>query len=145
MKKVIKDIMTSPVHVIHPESSLKDAAKVMDDEDVGVLAGCDGDRLVGIISDRDIVCRSISAGQDPNLTLVRDAMTSPIIYCFEDQDVGGVAALMKEKQIRRIPVLTRNKRLCGIVSLGDLATGTRDERLSGGTLEQVSKEKPAAA
>lgn len=141
----ISDIMTRGVDVIHPNATLKEAAQKMDDINVGALPVCDGDRVVGLITDRDIVIRSVSAGQDPNSTRVQDAMTSPINFCFEDQDVREVASILKDKQIRRLPVLSRDKKLIGIVSLGDIAVDAKDRNLSAELLEDVSKPaKPAA-
>ena len=140
----LKELMTTDVKVIHPDAILKDAAAIMDDVDVGALPVCDGDRLVGIITDRDIVIRSISAGQDPNSTRVRDAMTSPVIYCFEDQTVDEVAKMMEDKQIRRLPVLNRDKRLVGIVALGDIAVEPAEEKLGGEILAKVSESEKTA-
>jgi CBS domain-containing protein len=106
------------------------------------LPVCDRDRLVGMLTDRDIAVRAVAEGYDPWTDHVKDAMTPDIVYCFEDQDVKEAAQLMKEKQIRRLVVLNRDKRLVGIVSLGDLAVDTGDEKLAGETLEQISE--PAA-
>jgi len=135
----IKDVMTSNVEVIHPDAMLQDAAKKMRDLDVGSLPVCDGQRLVGTLTDRDIVVRAIAEGRDPTATPVRMAMTSEVIYCFEDQAVEEAAKLMKEEQIRRLPILNRDKRLVGIVSLGDLAVDTGDKRMVGETLTKVSE------
>jgi CBS domain-containing protein len=90
--------------------------------DVGALPVCDGERLVGMITDRDITLEATAQSRDPVTTLVRDCMRPEVIYCFEDEDVDEAERIMQEKQIRRLPVLTREKRLVGIVSLGDLAT-----------------------
>jgi CBS domain-containing protein len=106
--------------------------------DVGSLPVCEGDRLVGMITDRDITVRATAESLPPGLGQVRDVMTPDIVYCFEDQDVREAAKLMQENQIRRLAVLSRDKRLVGIVSLGDLAVETGDEKLAGKTLEDVS-------
>jgi len=106
---------------------------------VGPLPICDNDRLVGMLTDRDITVRAVAEGKDPRATRVRDVMTEGVCYCFEDDDVADAARLMKENQIRRLLVLDRNKRLAGIVSLGDLAVETGDEHLAGQTLERVSQ------
>ena len=135
----LKEIMTRQVEVISPDATVEQAAKQMDDVDIGALPVCDGDRLVGIVTDRDIVVRSISVGQDPRKTYVRDVMTtSSLIYAFEDDDVPSAAQLMEKKQIRRLPVMSREKRLVGIVSLGDLAVHGRDRDLAGEVVEKVS-------
>jgi CBS domain-containing protein len=107
--------------------------------DVGALPVCDHDRLAGMITDRDIVLRALAEGRDPKTTRVREAMTEGVTYCFEDDDVAEAARLMREKQIRRLIVLNRDKRLAGIVSLGDLAVETHDSHLAGHTLEEVSQ------
>ena len=135
----IKDVMTSNVEVVHPDTTLQDAAKKMKDLDVGSLPVCDGQRLLGTVTDRDITVRAVAEGRNPTTTPVREVMTSGIVYCFEDQDVREAAKLMKEKQIRRLPILNRDKRLVGIVSLGDLAVDTGNEKMAGQTLTKVSE------
>jgi CBS domain-containing protein len=134
----LKEIMTRDVEVIHPNATLDEAAGKMDALNVGPLPVCDGDRLVGFLTDRDITVRSTAAGNDPKTTKVRDVMTGEVVYCFEDQEVHEAARLMDEKQIRRLVILNRAKKLVGIVSLGDLAVETGDDRLSGDVLEGVS-------
>jgi CBS domain-containing protein len=136
--------MTPGAECVPPDSTLQDAARKMRDLDVGALPVCDNDRLSGMLTDRDIVVRAIAEGRDPKMVRVRDAMTAGIDYCFEDDDVREAAHHMQEKQIRRLAVLNRDKRLAGIVSLGDLAVRTRDERLCGKALEQVSEPAGAA-
>jgi CBS domain-containing protein len=135
----LKQVMTRNVEVIHPDAPLAEAAKKMDELNVGPLPVCDGERLVGMLTDRDITVRATSAGRDPKTTPVREAMSQDVVYLFEDQDVRDAAQLMSEKQIRRVPVLSRDKRLVGIVSLGDIAADSRDDRMSGETLERVSE------
>jgi CBS domain-containing protein len=134
----VHEVMTRNAECVSPEATIQQAAERMKALDVGSLPVCDNDRLVGILTDRDITLRCVSAGHDPRSDRVRDAMTPDIHYCFEDQDVGEAAAQMKEKQIRRLPVLNRDKRLCGIVSLGDLAVETRDDEMVGEALEGIS-------
>jgi CBS domain-containing protein len=116
----LKDIMTPEVRTISADATVRDAAKKMDDENVGALPVCDGDRLVGIVTDRDIVVRSTSAGQDPNTTWVRDVMTAPVTYGIADQSVEEGAEIMKQNAIRRLPVLDRDHHLIGMVSADDL-------------------------
>jgi CBS domain-containing protein len=135
----IKDVMTREVEVIHPDATLEEAAAKMDALNVGSLPVCDGDRVLGVITDRDITVRATAVGGDPTMARTRDAMTAQVIYGFEDQDVTDAARLMNENQIRRLIVLNRNKRLVGIVALGDLAVDTGDEQLAGATLKQVSE------
>lgn len=134
----LKDIMTREVEVVHPEAPLQEAARKMKDLDVGSIPVCDGDRLVGMVTDRDIAIRAVSEGRDPRSTPVQAVMTPKVMYCFDDQDVEEAARVMADKQIRRLPVLNREKRLVGIVSLGDVSVDTGDKRLSGKTLEEIS-------
>jgi CBS domain-containing protein len=135
----VKEVMTHGVECIRPNDSIATAAQKMQELDVGALPVCDNDRLVGMITDRDITTRATAGCCDPGRTCVREIMTPDIVYVFEDQDVSEAARLMKENRIRRLVVLNRDKRLVGIVSLGDLAVDTRDEELVGTTLEAVSE------
>jgi CBS domain-containing protein len=114
----------------------------MKDLDAGPLPVCgDGDRLVGMLTDRDITIHVVAEGKDARTARVQDAMTEGIAYCFEDEDVEQVARKMQEKQIRRLVVLNRNKRLVGIVSLGDLATRSRgNQQPAAETLARVSEQ-----
>jgi CBS domain-containing protein len=132
-----REVMTATVECVPPTATLQEAATKMRELDVGALPVCEYDRLVGMITDRDITMRSVSEGQDPHLETVRDVMTPQVIYCFADQDVEEVAALMRDRQVRRLPVLNREKRLVGIVSLGDLAMETA-EAVSGNALRGIS-------
>lgn len=135
----LSEIMTRPVEVIQPDDSLRVAAKKMRDRDIGFLPVCDGETLLGVLSDRDITIRALADGMDVNVMLGRDLMTTPAIYCYEDQDVSEAARIMEEHQIRRLVVLSREgERLVGVISLGDLArNGTID--LSGKVLQKVSE------
>jgi CBS domain-containing protein len=136
---LLQDIMTREVEVIGPEATLQEAAKKMQSLDVGPLPVCDGDRLIGMLTDRDIIVRAVAAGSDPATTTVRQAMTPDLVYGFEHQDVQDAARLMEQYRIRRLPVLNREKRLVGIVSLGDLAVSPGTQPLAGEVLEQVSE------
>jgi CBS domain-containing protein len=138
----VNEVMTKTAECIRPDASIQEAAERMKALAVGALPVCADDRLVGMITDRDITVRATAAGQDPGGTRVRDAMTPEIAWCFDDELITNAVRLMEEKQIRRLPVLNRDKRLVGIVSLGDLAVKTGDEALAGAILEQVSE--PAA-
>lgn len=135
---LIRDVMTDEVDLIHPNTTIDEVSRVMRDEDVGILPAADGDRLVGMVTDRDIVVRAVADGKDVASTPVRDAMSEHVLYCFQDQSSDEVAANMGENQIRRLPVLNREKRLVGIVSLGDLSTrGAGDA--AGEALEDISE------
>jgi CBS domain-containing protein len=135
----VKDVMTRGVECTGPEASLQEAADRMRQLDIGPLPVCEGDRLVGMITDRDITIRCTAEGKHPAQGRVRDAMTPDVVYCFEDQDVSEAASQMRDRQIRRLVVLDRNKRLAGIVSLGDLALETGDKELAGSALEGISQ------
>ena len=134
----VNEIITHDPEVIRPETALIEAAQKMKSLDIGMLPVCDGDRLVGVITDRDITVRGVAQGYDPKTARVQEVMTPEVIYCFDDEDVKDVAKKMEEKQVRRLPVLNREKRLVGIVSLGDLAVRTGKEKLAGEVLERVS-------
>jgi CBS domain-containing protein len=135
----IKEIMTPHVEVIHPEASIQEAAQKMKGLDVGPLPVCTGERLEGMLTDRDITVRAVAEGRDPKTTKVQEVMTTEVIYAFEDQDVAEAARLMEQHQIRRIVVLNRDKRLVGIVSLGDVAVHAGNARQAGQTLGRVSE------
>jgi CBS domain-containing protein len=137
----VEKIMTRGVECVGPDATLEEAARRMRDLDVGPLPVCDGDRLAGILTDRDIVIRAVAVGRDPKRTKVEEVMTPGILYVFEDQSVEEATDLMRQNQVRRIVVLDRNKKLVGIVSLGDLAVDGRDEALSGATLEAISETR----
>src|SRR3954467_1234113 len=117
----VSDVMSRDVQLATPKQSIRDAAKIMAKIDAGILPVGENDRLVGIITDRDIAVRAVAAGKGPE-TPVRDVMsTEQVMYCFEDDDVDDVARNMGDVKVRRLPVMDRNKRLVGIISLGDLA------------------------
>lgn len=135
----VSDVMTREVECTRPNATLREVARRMSELEIGPMPVCDQDRLVGMITDRDITVRALAEGSDPDTTRVRDVMTQGVFYCFGDQDVSEAAQTMKDKQVRRLAVLDRDKRLVGIVSLGDLAVVTHDEELVGETLEAVSE------
>jgi len=119
----IRDVMTQEIELVDPTAAVTDVARVMRDSDVGVLPVGEGDRLTGVVTDRDIVVRTLANGKNPETTPVREAMSDRVLYCFEDQSTDEVARNMGEQQIRRLPVVNREKRLVGIVTLGDLSAG----------------------
>lgn len=119
----IADIMTPHVVSVGPHETLRRAAQLMDELNVGALPVCENDRLIGMITDRDITVRATAAGQGPDDAQVRDAMSIEVRWCYENQEVDEVMAQMGDAQIRRIPVLHHDsQKLIGIVSLGDMAT-----------------------
>src|SRR5829696_6661330 len=120
----VREVMTRGVECTSPDATLQEAAAKMKSLDVGPLPVCDNDRLVGMITDRDITVRATAEGEAPTAVRVRDVMTPDVIYCFDDQDASEAARLMEQNQVRRLVVLNRDKRMVGIVSLGDLAVET---------------------
>jgi CBS domain-containing protein len=135
----LSEIMTENVEVLPPDASLQEAAQRMKELNVGLIPICDGQRLVGTLTDRDITVRATADGLDPCQTTVGEVMSAQVLYCFEDQGVEEAARIMNERQVRRLPILDRKKRLCGIVSLGDIAVRTGSRQLSGEALEGVSE------
>src|ERR687892_1489357 len=135
----IAEIMTRDPEVVPSDVFLKDAALRMQQLDVGTLPIRDGDRLVGMLTDRDITVRATAQGRDPTKTQVHEVMTPEVVYCFEDQEVSEAAKLMQEKQIRRLPILNQEKRLVGIVSLGDVAVHSGAEEVVSETIKEVSE------
>jgi CBS domain-containing protein len=123
----ISELMTSNVQTVQPAQPIREAARFMLDEDAGAMPVCDGERLVGMVTDRDIAVRGVAEGLGPD-TPVSQVMTGDALFCWEDDDVDAVAAKMSDAQVRRFPVVSRDdRRLVGIVSLGDLSQGDHDE------------------
>ena len=116
----ISEVMTRGVQIGTPEMTLREAAMMMADLDAGSLPIGEDDRLVGMLTDRDIAIRAVGEGKGPD-SPVRDIMSRVVLYCFDDQDIDEVARNMSDATVRRLPVVNRDKRLVGIVSLGDLA------------------------
>ncbi|MBI1188673.1 MAG: CBS domain-containing protein [Alphaproteobacteria bacterium] len=133
----VRDAMTDTVQVASPDQSIQAAAQIMSDIDAGVLPVGENDRLVGMLTDRDIAVRAVALGKDPQ-TAVRDVMSDDVKYCFDDDDVTQVCGNMAEQQIRRLPVVDRDKRLVGILSLADVAT-TDGGQSSGRALSGISQ------
>jgi CBS domain-containing protein len=136
---LVREIMTHGVQVVPPGATLEEAAKQMKSLDTGALPVCEGNKLVGMITDRDITVRGVAGGRDPHTASVREAMTGDLVFCYEDESVEHAARIMEERQIRRLPILNRSMQLVGILSLGDLATRRRDNLTSGEVLKEVSK------
>ena len=131
------DAMSRDVQVASPKQSIRDAAKMMAKIDAGVLPVGDGDRLIGFMTVRDIAIRAVAEGKAPT-TKVGDVMSHEVLYCFDDQDLDDIAQNMAEMKVRRLPVVNRDKRLVGIISLGDLAR-REDSRTAGQTISEISE------
>ena len=120
----VSEAMSRNVRTVDPEQNIQEAAKIMQEIDAGALPVGQDDRVVGMITDRDIALRGVAAGKPPS-TRVREVMTGEVKYCFDDEDTAHVARNMAEQQLRRLPVMNRDKRLVGIVALADLATSAK--------------------
>ncbi|MBF0393309.1 MAG: CBS domain-containing protein [Alphaproteobacteria bacterium] len=134
----ISQVMTRSVEVIDPDMPVSEVAKRMRDEDIGALPVGENDRLVGMVTDRDIVLRAVAMDRAPSECRVRDVMSEKIFYCFEDQSVEEASRVMAEHQVRRLPVLNRDKRLVGIVAVADLARA--GDEAAGEVIEDVSQD-----
>jgi len=133
----ISDCMTRNVQLANPEMTLHEAAGLMAKCDAGVLPVGDNDRLVGMLTDRDIAIRGMAEGKGPNAK-VHEAMSTDVCWCYEDENVEGVLRRLGDEQIRRMPVLNRNKRLVGIVSMADLTESAQPQQ-TGATLSAISR------
>jgi CBS domain-containing protein len=134
----VREAMTRDVRLVKPDQPIREAAKLMGELDIGALPVEENDRLVGMITDRDIAVRAVAAGRGAD-TPIRDVMSGEIKYCYEDQTVDEVTQNMGEQRIRRLPVLSRDKRLVGILSLGDLAIDETARDEAGEALGGISR------
>jgi CBS domain-containing protein len=128
----VSKCMTRDVELVSPTQTIRDAAQMMADLDAGALPVQQDDRLVGMITDRDIAVRAVAQGKSPE-TPVRDVMSPEVLYCFDDQEIEDVSRNMGEVKVRRLPVVNRDKRLVGIISIGDLAL-KEEQTLTGSTI-----------
>lgn len=135
----VSEVMSRKVEMTSPDDSIQRAAQMMARIDAGILPVAAGDRLVGMITDRDIAIRGVGAGRNPSETPVNEVMTREVKYCFEDDDVNDVAENMAQLQVRRLPVLNHDKRLTGIVSLGDIARD-HEPGQAGSALHYISQK-----
>src|SRR5215813_9948298 len=138
----VRDVMSTPVNMATPDDTIERAAQLLANSDCGALPVAENDRLVGMITDRDITVRAIAKGKQPGSCTVREVMSSGIKYVYDDETTQSAAHNMSRLQVRRLPVLDRNKRLVGIVSLGDLAVkqdGVAEEALRGVSLPASSR------
>ena len=132
----VSECMTPAVEIASPDDSIQQVARTLREIDAGSMPVGENDRLVGIITDRDIAVRAVADGKGPD-TRVREVMSASIRYCFEDEDLADVSEQMAEHKVRRLPVLNREKRLVGIISLGDLSLS--DGSSSGEALSDISQ------
>lgn len=134
----VREVMTADVFTCRPDDSIVQIAELMRDEDIGAVPVVDGDKLIGMVTDRDIVVRGLADSRDPAAATARAVMTSNLLYCFDDQSVEEALDNMGEQQVRRLPVVDRDKRLVGVVSIGDLCAAASPER-TGESLSQISQ------
>jgi CBS domain-containing protein len=134
----LKDVMTRKVHVIGPDTTIGEAAKKMRDGDFGMLPVGENDRMIGAVSDRDIAIRAVAEGKGPN-TKVREVMSGGIAWAYEDDSLEKAAKIMSERQVRRLPVVNHDKRLVGIVALGDFAVKSSEIQPTSKALCEISK------
>lgn len=133
----IRDAMTADVRTVAPTATVREAARLMAEIDAGALPVSEGDRLIGMVTDRDIVIRGVAAGKSAEAT-VGEVMSHEVLYCFDDEDVAAVCENMADVQVRRLPVVNRDKRLVGIISLADIANAA-DADSAGGALEGITR------
>ncbi len=139
----VKDIMTKNVAYINPDSTVTEAAQLMQKHNVGSIPVCDSSGVIGVVTDRDIVVRNVAHGTNPQTTQVRNVMTSKVTTVTPDTDVNQLTSIMATNQIRRIPVVDKNT-LVGIVALGDLATDSRFDTEASDALSEISEQaKPS--
>ena len=136
--QLVKDLMSRDVKVISPDMTISDAAKKMRDGDFGMLPVGEDDRMVGTISDRDIAIRAVAEDKEGS-TMVRDVMSEGIVWVYEDDSVEQVATIMSKNQVRRLPVVSRDKRLVGIVALCDFAVDSSEIQAAAKALSEISK------
>ena len=132
----VRDVMTGDVCLTDPNQSIREAARMMADQDIGALPVGENDRLVGMVTDRDIAVRAVAQGLGPD-TKIREVMSKEVMYCFDDEDLDDAAHNMGDIQVRRLPVLNRDKRLVGIISVSDLAQ-REDPKQMGRTIADIS-------
>ena len=133
----VQELMSRNVRLARPEQTIREVAKLMQSEDIGAMPVEENDRLAGMVTDRDIAVRAVAAGHGPE-TKVADVMTRGIKYCFEDQELAEVASNMAKQQIRRMPVVNRERRLVGILAIADVARKDQDAAMTA-AIEGISK------
>jgi len=133
---LVQDAMSRDVRTVTPETTIREAARLMADADIGALPVAAGDRLAGMVTDRDIAIRAVAIGKGPDCT-VGEVMTHDVLYCHEDEDLAHISQNMADNQVRRLPVVDVDKRLVGIISLADIADARADE--AGEALEGITR------
>jgi len=139
-----KEIMTPWVECIPPDMGLSEVARKMKSMDVGFLPVCENDRVVGTITDRDIVLRAVAEEKEIARSKARDIMTTDVVWCSEDQPSDDIAQFMAQKGVRRVLILNQQKRLAGVISIGDLAKAGETQK-TGETMKTIARTPPANA
>lgn len=138
----IKEYMNSNVYCLKPNNTIKDCAKLMHDNHIGCIPVCnDQNNIVGLVTDRDIILRGIACNKDTSETPVSEIMTCNVVYCNEDDDVEEIEEIMSQNQIRRLPIIDKNNKIVGIISLGDLVKNNNiNNNVVSDTLENICKD-----
>jgi CBS domain-containing protein len=134
----LKDIMTTEVLFVASDTPVAEVARKMEQNEIGAVPVCDGQKILGMVTDRDIALKVVGRGISPRDCVAADIMTSPIVWCYDDCDVQEAARLMESRQIRRLIVVSREEKLVGVVALGDVATRA-NQRIAGEALEKISE------
>jgi CBS domain-containing protein len=134
----VKDAMHEGVTWVGPETPVRELARSMRDEGIGSIPVGENDRLIGMVTDRDIAIKAFVDGKDPASLTARDVMSGPILYCRTEEDIDDAARLMEQHQVRRLPVIDENKRMVGILSLGDIASAS-SSALTGEVTQSVAE------
>ena len=140
----VSEVMSTKPVFLPPNASLKDAATKMKELDCGFIPVGENDKLIGAVTDRDIVLRTLAEGKDPTKATLKDVMSDHIEYCFEDEDLDKTIDQMKSKQIHRLVVLNKDKRMTGILALGDIARKTNDATQCGEAVEGILEDEKRA-
>ena len=138
---IVRELMTQEVRVIRPESSLIHAAQIMKELDVGALPVCAGDKVLGMLTDRDIILNAVAEGMSPEQTQIDDIYQRQAIWIYEDEEIAEAARMMEKERVRRLIVLNHEKKLVGLISLGDLAKAD-SQRMAGKTLQKITEPLP---
>jgi CBS domain-containing protein len=133
----VKDVMHKGAEWVPPQTPVSDIARKMRDLDVGAIPIGENDRLIGMVTDRDIACRAVADGKDWSMVTARDVMSKGILYCRDSEELEDAMRIMEQKQVRRLPVIDDNKRMVGMLSIGDIADAASHE-LSGEVIAAVS-------
>ena len=134
----VKDVMSGNVQVVSPDMTIREAARMMREGDFGMMPVAENDRMIGAISDRDVAIRAVADGKGPD-TKVREIMSAGICWAYDDDTIEHAAEVMSEHQVRRLPVVNRDKRLVGIVALGDFAVDKSEIRSAAEALSHISE------